>query len=85
MAKQGVAVKRDVEEAAFSVPAVLCNWFVMSRHPIGVRLALGERATADSELAVRGAYVLALQDAVVLRDLLNAALEHSSPPPRRPH
>lgn len=85
MAKRVEAVNKDIEEAAFRVPAVLCNWFVISRHAIGVRLALGERADAGSELAVRGAYVFALQDAAVLRDLLNAALEQAPPPVRRPH
>ena len=65
-------------EIAFGEPAVLCNWFVLTRQTIGLRLALGERPTAQSKLRIRGAYLLSHADAVALRELLERALSHSA-------
>ncbi len=85
MAKQSKSVEESVEDVAIGVPAVLCNWFVMSRYPFAFRLALGERATANGKLLIRGAFVIAPSDLLALRNLLDAALANPATPVLRPH
>jgi hypothetical protein len=72
----------DAQEAALEAPAVLCNWFILTRQPNGVRLTIGERTSAEGKLAIRGAFFLHPDDGKALRDLLDTALDpyYAAPP-----
>lgn len=81
MAEEQVPFSRNVQDeeliAAFEVPAVAINRFVITFARSGMRLAFGEQAIPGSVSKFRTAVIMSRGEALALRNLLSDMLDPS--------
>lgn len=73
----------DINAFAFDIPAVVSNYLVAHRTPLGVRLTFCEKNSLESDTKLRAAVMLAPADAAALRDLLTNLLGEIDAPTAR--